>query len=90
MRVVPDSNVVVSGLLWLGSYMKGNDVYIDLDGDPISFAWIWGDGTTNRNANTKQTHTYAASSQYSGELTVADNRGGSNTVTVPVRVTSLV
>src|SRR5207248_11159230 len=32
----------------------------------------------NANANTKVTHTYLASGQYSGQLIVADNRGGSN------------
>lgn len=48
----------------------------DLDGDPLSFAWAWGDNTTNANAAMIFGHVYAATGTYNGQLLVADNRGG--------------
>ncbi|HTJ01007.1 MAG TPA: PKD domain-containing protein [Dongiaceae bacterium] len=58
----------------------------DLDGDPITYTWNWGDGTTNANAASTAAHLYATTGVKNGGLTVADNRGGSNTATFKVTV----
>jgi RHS repeat-associated protein len=48
-------------------------------GNPITYTWVWGDGSTTTNAPNIATHLYGAGGPYAGGLTVADNRGGRNT-----------
>ncbi len=57
----------------------------DPDGDPITFAWAFGDGGTSSAAG--PAHTYVAAGSYNAVLTVSDNRGGSGRDTVVVTVT---
>jgi len=45
---------------------------------PLSYAWIFGDGTTSTEQN--PTHSYTKASRYTVKLTVT-NLGGSNTMT---------
>ena len=55
----------------------------DLDGDVLSYAWDFGDGTTGRGAKT--THTYAASrTSVSVKLTVRDPVGDQDVATYTV------
>ncbi|BFT74527.1 hypothetical protein PAENIP36_59690 [Paenibacillus sp. P36] len=45
----------------------------DLDGDTISFAWNFGDGTTSQDAN--PSHTYSVNGNYDVTLTVTNGTG---------------
>jgi serine protease len=56
----------------------------DPDGDPLTYAWTYGDGGTGSGATAS--HTYAAAGTYSIGLTVSDGRGGSNSTTRSVTV----
>ncbi len=47
----------------------------DLDGDPITYLWTWGDGSPD-SAGAKATHSYQTLGSFSGILAVSDNRGG--------------
>jgi PKD repeat protein len=49
----------------------------DPDGTISSYAWTWGDGTTN-GSGPSPSHTYAAAGTYQVTLTVTDNQGGTN------------
>ncbi|MEN9933756.1 MAG: hypothetical protein RLZZ387_335 [Chloroflexota bacterium] len=46
----------------------------DVDGDPLTFAWAFGDGATGSGSTTS--HTYTSPGTYSAALTVSDGRGG--------------
>ncbi|MET9800906.1 PQQ-dependent sugar dehydrogenase [Streptomyces sp. NPDC006368] len=56
----------------------------DPDGDALSHAWRFGDGSTSTAAN--PTHTYTANGQYTATLTVSDTTGKSATASVLVTV----
>ena len=57
----------------------------DPDGDPITTTWDFGDGSaTSTQAN--PLHSYSANGSFTARLTVADNRGGSASDTVPITV----
>ncbi|WP_374196809.1 carbohydrate-binding protein [Streptomyces sp. ISL-100] len=56
----------------------------DPDGDPLSYAWKFGDGGTSAAAN--PSHTYTVNGQYTAELTVSDGTGKSTTASVQVTV----
>lgn len=56
----------------------------DPDGDPLTFAWNFGDNTTGSGVNVS--HTYAANGTYVAQLTVTDGRGGSATRQVSIAV----
>lgn len=58
----------------------------DLDGDPVTFTWLWGDGAASNNAAATASHRYAATGLYSGSVIVADNRGGAGTNNFDVTV----
>ncbi len=51
----------------------------DPDGTIASYAWNFGDGSTG--AGVTAQHTYASAGDYSVQLTVTDDRGGTGTVT---------
>ncbi|MFF9687102.1 PQQ-dependent sugar dehydrogenase [Streptomyces sp. NPDC014623] len=55
----------------------------DPDGDPLSYAWKFGDGTTSTAAD--PSHTYSTDGRYTAELTLSDGTG--NTATASVLVT---
>ena len=56
----------------------------DPDGTIQSYAWDFGDGTTSTAAN--PSHTYASSGTFHVQLTVTDDRGGTDSVTHDVTV----
>ncbi len=58
----------------------------DPDGDPLSFAWAFGDGGTATTASASRT--YAAAGTYVAVLTVSDGRGGSDTASVVITATA--
>ncbi|MFC5219011.1 PQQ-dependent sugar dehydrogenase [Streptomyces coerulescens] len=45
----------------------------DVDGDPITYSWTFGDGATSTEAN--PSHTYTANGTYKATLTVRDSKG---------------
>lgn len=60
----------------------------DEDGDPLTFAWDFGDGSMI-GVGPKPTHAYAAPGQYIVTLTVSDGQGGSNLDWTWVDVTAI-
>ena len=56
----------------------------DPDGDPLSYAWRFGDGATSTEPN--PSHTWAVAGTYPIELTVSDGRGGIATATTTARI----
>ncbi len=56
----------------------------DPDGDPLTFTWNFGDGTTGTGA--MPVHRYTAIGTYNPVVTVSDGRGGSATATVRIDV----
>lgn len=58
----------------------------DPDGSIVSYAWDFGDGNTG--SGVAPNHTYAAAGTYTVQLTVTDNRGGTDTQSQQVTVGS--
>ena len=58
----------------------------DPDGDPLTYTWNFGDGSTG--TGVKPNHPYALANTYHVSLTVDDGKGGSNTVNHDVAVTA--
>lgn len=56
----------------------------DPDGDELTYAWNFGDGSTGTGPS--PTHTYTANGTYSAQLTVTDSGGKSAGVNVPIIV----
>lgn len=56
----------------------------DSDGDPLTYAWTFGDGSATSGVNAS--HTYAAAGTYTVKLIVKDNKGGSATMSKAVTV----
>src|SRR6056297_282902 len=62
---------------------------MDTDGTIDSYAWDFGDGTTQAaSANSSTTHSYTAIGPYTVALTVADNLGAMNTTTKMIVVSA--
>lgn len=58
---------------------------LDADGDALSYAWDFGDGTT-KGGEVKETHTYINPGMYTATMTASDGKGGTVIVTATVRV----
>jgi glucose/arabinose dehydrogenase/PKD repeat protein len=56
----------------------------DPEGQPLSYAWTFGDGATSTAAN--PTHTYTAAGTYTARLTVSD--GANSTSSAPVTISA--
>ena len=48
----------------------------DPDGDPITYRWTFGDGTSSEVATAVTSHTYSTAGTFTATLVAADNRGG--------------
>jgi len=59
----------------------------DPDGDPLTFAWNFGDGVTGQGNGAK--HVYNAGGGFTARVTVSDGRGASVDGTTSVRVATL-
>jgi PKD repeat protein len=59
----------------------------DPDGDPLTFAWDFGDGATG--TGVRPTHAYADDGDYTVTLTVSDGHGGTATDALVVTVTNV-
>ncbi len=59
----------------------------DLDGNPLTYTWLWGDGSTTNNTTGAGTHIYTAAGDYPGTFVVNDNEGGRTTNLFHVTVT---
>ncbi|MFL5758481.1 MAG: DNRLRE domain-containing protein [Thermomicrobiales bacterium] len=55
----------------------------DPDGDPLTYDWNFGDGSSH-STSCKPSHTYTTASLRTVTLTVRDNRGGSDTDTLKI------
>jgi PKD repeat protein len=55
----------------------------DPDGDPLTYAWSFGDGSPNASGAVAQ-HIYPSSGTYTVTLSVSDGRGGTGTATTTV------
>ncbi len=56
----------------------------DPDGDPLTFTWNFGDGTTGSGVG--PTHRYAATGTYTASVTANDGRGGTNSFSLRIDV----
>ncbi|MFJ8885861.1 PQQ-dependent sugar dehydrogenase [Streptomyces sp. NPDC102402] len=56
----------------------------DPDGDPLTYAWKFGDGTTSTSAS--PSHTYSSNGRWTAELTVSDGTGKTATASVIITV----
>ena len=56
----------------------------DPDGDPLTYQWTFGDGSTSAAAD--PTHTYSENGQYTSTLTVSDGNGQSDSESVTITV----
>ena len=65
----------------LAVQFEGDESY-DLDEEPVTYAWNFGDGSTSTAAN--PTHTYASAGTFTARLTVTDALGASSSATVPI------
>jgi PKD repeat protein len=60
----------------------------DPDGDPITFSWQFGDGSSGSGVN--PVHAYSSAGTYTVTPTVSDNRGGSNTAQTTAQINNPV
>ena len=58
----------------------------DVDGDPLTYSWNFGDGTTASIQN--PSHSYTTAGTYTVTVTVFDGNGGSNSTQVVFTITS--
>ncbi|NLX13714.1 MAG: PKD domain-containing protein [Phycisphaerales bacterium] len=60
----------------------------DPDGDPLSYAWNFGDGQSTTTSANSTMHTYTTPGDYATVLTVTDGRGGIADAGVVINVTA--
>jgi outer membrane protein OmpA-like peptidoglycan-associated protein len=60
----------------------------DADGDPLTYGWNFGDGTTAQTTTPAGTHQFAEVGNYTVRVTVDDGRGGTDTTNRFIRVLS--
>jgi PKD repeat protein/methionine-rich copper-binding protein CopC len=58
----------------------------DPDNDPLTYSWDFGDGS--KGTGREIAHAYSAAGSFSVSVTVSDNRGGSNTASAQVEVST--
>jgi len=79
----PGAEVTLTSDPVTGSVTFDGSASTDLDGDPLTHRWDFGDGTSG--TGPRVTHTYAAGgSAYTARLTVTDPLGATGTATVRV------
>lgn len=65
--------------------LNGSESYSPL-GNPITYGWIFGDGSVSNNAPAVLSHLYSNGGPYTGSLIVTDNKGESNTANFTVTI----
>lgn len=70
---------------FVGDQVTFSAIASDPDGDPLSFAWNFGDGATGTGASV--THIFAAEGVFTVRLTVSDGNGGTASASQAVTVT---
>ena len=59
----------------------------DPDGDPLTYAWDFGDGTPPAKSTfPRTTHSYAKIGNYTAKVTVDDGRGGTSSAAAPLTI----
>ena len=74
-----------SGDVTTGTAIAFSATGTDPDGDPLTYAWEFGDGGTSSAQN--PSHTYTAAGTYAAKVTVSDGKGGTGSATLSVVVT---
>ena len=79
----------VAGFDYVVDYLNVafTDTSTDVNGDIVSWAWDFGDGTTSSMQN--PSHTFPATGTYDVSLMVTDSEGHTNSKTMPVSVSSV-
>ncbi len=79
----------VAGFDYVVDYLNVafTDTSTDVNGDIVSWAWDFGDGTTSSMQN--PSHTFPATGTYDVTLMVTDSEGHTNSKTMPVSVSSV-
>nr|WP_243436148.1 PKD domain-containing protein [Acanthopleuribacter pedis] len=82
----------ISGVDYPGSAENGDPVTFtvtatDPNGDPLTYAWNFGDGSSAEGRSV--THTYATGGVYSVEVRVSDGRGGTGIATLQIQITEV-
>jgi hypothetical protein len=80
MTALPTSGVAPMNVAFDGS---GS---VDADGNIVSYAWNFGDGTLGSGISTS--HTYTTPGNYTARLTVTDNLGASGSATTTIQVSA--
>jgi len=61
----------------------------DPDGDPLTYTWNFGDGTTLTTTSATPTHTYLWGGVFTVSLAVSDGKGGTSSATTSATVTEV-
>lgn len=63
------------------------DQAVDPEGDPVTYTWDWGDGTTNVTAGNSSVHAWTAQGQYVIKVKATDSLGAESDWSTPFPVT---